>query len=79
MIDFVEILSAITIYIQNERVTAYNEGVDAERTRCSKIASEYIRAACTGMKGRTDDDRQTAAARVTAQSIANRITTPDEG
>ena len=36
--DLLENLSGLLTYIQNVRVEAYNEGVDAERERCASIA-----------------------------------------
>ena len=40
--DLATILGQFTNYIQNERVRAYNDGVDAERERCAKIAKEVL-------------------------------------
>lgn len=42
MDDLTDILGALANFIQNERVRAYNEGVDAERERCASIAEESI-------------------------------------
>lgn len=39
--DLNDILLDFTNYMQNERVRAYNEGVDTERERCAKIAEAY--------------------------------------
>lgn len=36
--DLAEVLAQFTNLIMNERVRAYNEGVDAERERCVGIA-----------------------------------------
>lgn len=39
--DLVHVLAGITGIIHNERVRAYNEGVDTERARCAKLAQSY--------------------------------------
>ncbi len=36
--DFVRLIGQLTNFVENERVRAYNEGVDAERERCARIA-----------------------------------------
>lgn len=39
--DLATILADFTNYIMNERVRAFNEGVDWERERCAKIADTF--------------------------------------
>lgn len=36
--DLATVLGGFTNYIMNERIRAYNEGLDAERERCAAIA-----------------------------------------
>lgn len=38
--DIVAIFNDLTMYVQNERVKAFNEGVDAERKRCMEVAAK---------------------------------------
>lgn len=40
--DFVCLIAAITNFVQNERVRAYNEGVDAEREACARLAENIF-------------------------------------
>ena len=42
--EFVELISALTNYVQNINVRAYNEGVDAERERCARIVENMGRS-----------------------------------
>jgi prephenate dehydrogenase len=42
--EFVELISALTNYVQNANVRAYNEGVDAERERCAKTVEHMGRS-----------------------------------
>lgn len=49
--DLNDVLLQFTNYVANERVRAYNEGVDAERERCARIADSYRCGAC-GMDGK---------------------------
>lgn len=37
-VDLADVLAQFTNLIMNERVRAFNEGVDAERERCAQIA-----------------------------------------
>lgn len=39
--DLAEVLAQFTNLIMNERVRAYNEGVDAERERCAKVVEDF--------------------------------------
>jgi hypothetical protein len=39
--DLAELLANLSGLILNERVESYNEGVDAERERCAKIAEPW--------------------------------------
>lgn len=39
--DVVDVLAGFAGLIHNERVRAYNEGVDAERERCVQLAVSY--------------------------------------
>ena len=39
--DLVAVLAGFTNFIQNERVRAYNAGVDAERERCAKLVDDF--------------------------------------
>jgi hypothetical protein len=39
--DFAAVVGGLANFIENERMRAYNEGVDAERARCLKIAMEF--------------------------------------
>ena len=50
--DLVNILGALTNFIQDERVRAYNEGVDAARSRAREMAR--------GMEAERDYWRKTA-------------------
>lgn len=65
MDDFVELTAALTNFIQNERVRSYNEGVDAERSRCFGVVSDMIedhelRKSVRERieRGETDEDRR---------------------
>lgn len=40
--DFVDVVSHLTNYIQNERVRSFNAGVDEERERCAQIAEGLL-------------------------------------
>lgn len=51
--DLLTILGSFTNYVQNERVRAYNEGIDTERARCAKIAED-----CANLK-HSDYDQAT--------------------
>lgn len=76
---FPDILGSLTNYIRNVQVASYNAGVDAERDRCLRVVKEHSGVHTTGMKGRTDNERQTAAGRLIAQSISNAISDPERG
>lgn len=39
--DLADVLQQFTNLIMNERVRAHNEGLDAERERCAKIADDF--------------------------------------
>jgi hypothetical protein len=39
--DLADALHGFTEYVMNERVRCYNEGVDAERERCAKLAHQF--------------------------------------
>lgn len=41
--EFVDLISALTNYVGNVSVRAYNEGVDAERARAARIAENMGR------------------------------------
>jgi hypothetical protein len=41
--DLATVLAQFTNLIMNERVRAYNEGLDNERDRCATIAEEFCR------------------------------------
>lgn len=46
--DLADVLLGFTNYVMNERVRCYNEGVDAERERCAKIADAFTAKHNTG-------------------------------
>lgn len=52
---------------------ALTAAVKEEREACAKIADDHAASRCTGMSGSTENDRQTAAMRIGARSIADAI------
>lgn len=71
--DYLELIDSLTTFIRNERTRCYNEGLDAERKRCSAIAMSY----CSPFEVEYTEDAMTLRGRQVAQAIEKAISDQD--